>query len=99
MIRLIILEDHPLYRQGLIRTVEDSDDFALAGAAGSVGEMERSGYPECDLAILDLHLPDCSGGEAVLRVKEHVPAVLVVSASDDRASVVEAIGAGASGYL
>jgi DNA-binding NarL/FixJ family response regulator len=99
MIRVAILEDHPLYRQGLIQMIEVSNKCILVGAAGSATEMEEMGYQECDVAILDLHLPDCSGSVAVARVKDHVKAILIVSASEDRASVVEAIGAGANGYL
>jgi DNA-binding NarL/FixJ family response regulator len=99
VIRVAILEDHPLYRQGLIQMIELADECELIGAAGSADEMDQIGYGECDVAILDLHLPDCSGPEAVLRVKEHAKAILVVSASEDRVSVLEAIGAGASGYL
>jgi DNA-binding NarL/FixJ family response regulator len=99
VIRVAILEDHPLYRQGLTQIVEGSDDFELVASAGSAEEMERMGYQECNVAILDLHLPDCEGSAAVVRVRRQVEAILVVSASDNRTSVVEAIGAGASGYL
>jgi DNA-binding NarL/FixJ family response regulator len=49
--------------------------------------------------LLDLHLPDGEGADLVSTVTSRGPAVLVVSASEDRQSVVEAIGAGASGYL
>ncbi|HXQ59718.1 MAG TPA: response regulator transcription factor, partial [Acidimicrobiales bacterium] len=58
-----------------------------------------SGYESVDVVILDLHLPDCQGADAVGRVRAKHSNVLVVSASDDRKHVVDAIGAGASGYL
>lgn len=99
MIKVAVIEDHPLYRQGLIQIVELASECVLVGAAGSAEELEQAEHDECDVAILDLHLPDCSGAGAVLRVKEYARAILVVSASEDRTSVVEAIGAGASGYL
>ena len=99
VIGVAIVEDHPLYRQGLTQTVEDNAGLSLVAATGSLGEMEAVGYDGVRVVLLDLHLPDGVGAEAVRQVKAHGPAVLVVSASDDRQSVVDAIGAGASGYL
>jgi DNA-binding NarL/FixJ family response regulator/class 3 adenylate cyclase len=94
-----IIEDHPLYLQGLMQTVEATPGLDLVAAVGTLADMENIGYHGVDVALLDLHLPDGSGGEAVSRVKAHGLAVLVVSASDDRQSVVDAIAAGANGYL
>ncbi|HEV8066081.1 MAG TPA: response regulator transcription factor [Acidimicrobiales bacterium] len=93
-----IVEDHPLYRQGLIETVEASQDLHLSKVATTVGEMEQ--FPETvDVLLLDLHLPDAAGKEAVSRMLPKAGAILIVSASADRESVVEAISAGAKGYL
>lgn len=94
-----VIEDHPLYRQGLMQTIEATPGLDLVAAVGTLADMEDVGYAGVDVTLLDLHLPDGSGGEAVSRVKAHGSAVLVVSASDDRQSVVDAIGAGANGYL
>jgi DNA-binding NarL/FixJ family response regulator len=98
VLRVAIVEDHPLYRQGLIQTIEESPTLELAAATITIAEFEALDET-FDVVILDLHLPDAAGAEAVTRVVARCPAVLVVSASDDRESVVEAISAGASGYL
>ncbi len=99
VIRIAVVEDHPLYRQGLAQIIEQAPGFDLVASVGSVGEMEQIGYDGVDVVILDLHLPDSEGATAVSRVKALQEHILVVSASDDRQHVVDAIGAGASGYL
>ena len=98
-IRVAIIEDHPLYRQGLVQVVERAPGLDLIASVGSVGEMEAIGYEDVEVVILDLHLPDCQGADAVSRVKSQNDAILVISASDDRMHVVDAIAAGARGYL
>jgi len=98
-IRVAIIEDHPLYRQGLAQVIERATGLDLVASVGSVGEMEDIGYGDVDVVILDLHLPDCQGADAVSRVKIQNDAILVISASDDRKHVVDAIAAGARGYL
>jgi len=98
-IRVAIIEDHPLYRQGLVQVIERAPGLDLIASVGSVGEMEDIGYEDVDVVILDLHLPDCQGADAVSRVKSQNDAILVISASDDRKHVVDAIAAGACGYL
>ncbi len=98
-IRVVIVEDHPLYRQGMIQVVEQDAGLELVAAVESVGGIAAVDEGAVDVVILDLHLPDCDGEVAVGRVKERFDAILVVSASDDRRHVVEAIAAGARGYL
>ena len=98
-IRVAIIEDHPLYRQGLVQVIERAPGLDLVTSVASVGEMEAIGYERVDVVILDLHLPDCQGADAVSRVKNRSDAILVISASDDRKHVVDAIAAGARGYL
>jgi DNA-binding NarL/FixJ family response regulator len=98
-IRVAVVEDHPLYRQGLVQIIEQTSGLVLAASAGTVAEMEAAGYDDVDVVVLDLHLPDSEGAAAVSRVRARQEYVLVVSASDDRDHVVDAIGAGASGYL
>lgn len=99
MIRVAIVEDHPLYRQGLVQSVEEGEHLSLVGTFGSVGSLEAGGDLALDVLLLDLHLPDCEGVEAVTRSREHARAILIVSAAADRESVVGAIAAGARGYL
>lgn len=99
MTGVAVVEDHPLYRQGLAQVIDAVEELSLVAAVGSLREMEAAGFHQVDVVLLDLHLPDGSGAEAVRRIAAFGPTILVVSASDDRRSVVEAIGAGARGYL
>jgi DNA-binding NarL/FixJ family response regulator len=98
-VRVAIIEDHPLYRQGLVQVVERAPGLELVASVAGVGDMEDLGYEGVDVIVLDLHLPDCEGAAAVSRVKSRNDAIVVVSASDNRKEVVDAIAAGASGYL
>jgi DNA-binding NarL/FixJ family response regulator len=99
MTRVAILEDHPLYRQGIAHVVEESPDLELIGTYATVGAFEQQSGLQVDVLLLDLHLPDAAGVEGVLRLIDRASAILVVSASADRESVVSAIAAGARGYL
>jgi DNA-binding NarL/FixJ family response regulator len=99
LIRVGVVEDHPLYRQGLIQTVESSPECELVFAAPSVERIDDRVFRNVDVLLLDLHLPGVSGADAVACVKDLVGAVVVISASDDRDSVIDAVAAGANGYL
>jgi DNA-binding NarL/FixJ family response regulator len=99
LIPIAIVEDHPLYRRGLAQTATQSDALVLVGAATSVEELDPSDLTRSRVVILDLHLPGMEGPEAVRFVRSAGPAVLVLSASDNPAEVIEAIAAGAAGYL
>lgn len=98
MIRVAIVEDHPLYREGLAKTIREIADCELVGTFESVGSYEASAEPT-DVLLLDLHLPDCEGAECVERLRERATSILVISASADRTSVISAIAAGSRGYL
>jgi DNA-binding NarL/FixJ family response regulator len=82
-----------------MQTIEATAGVVLLAAVGTLAEMEEFGYNGVDVVLLDLHLTDGSGAQAVSQVKARGPAILVVSASDDRQTVIDAIGAGANGYL
>jgi DNA-binding NarL/FixJ family response regulator len=99
VIGVAVIEDHPLFRRGLIRSIEKARGMELLASAASLAAMEALGYSGIDVALLDLHLPDAHGPDLVGRVTARGLAVLVVSVSDDRRSVVDAIAAGARGYV
>jgi DNA-binding NarL/FixJ family response regulator len=99
LITVAIVEDHPVYRQGLVQAVETGEELSLVGTFSTVGALEARRELEIDVLLLDLHLPDCEGVECVERLRESAGAILIVSAAADRESVVSAIASGAKGYL
>jgi DNA-binding NarL/FixJ family response regulator len=100
-ILVAIVEDHPVFRKGLVHVVEATQGLALAGVARSVDEFDALRLSTATIVLLDLHLPGSSleGAAAVAHLVVRGHQVLVVSASETPADVVQAIGAGACGYL
>jgi DNA-binding NarL/FixJ family response regulator len=100
LIRVAVVDDHPIYRSGLAGVVEAAEGLSLAVAVGSVEELdaERSADPP-DVVLLDLHLPGLSGPAAVAHVCGRGMKVLVLSAQGERELVLDSLAAGALGYL
>ncbi|MCW2776543.1 MAG: two component transcriptional regulator, LuxR family [Frankiales bacterium] len=102
VVRVVLCEDHPVYRQGLALLLEEGGEVAVVGQAGS-GEQALDVVAACspDVVIMDVHLPGISGVEATRRLRQldDPPAVLVLTMLDDDASVAAALRAGAAGYL
>jgi len=98
VIRVAVVEDHPLYRDGLSQSIECDDGLELLGAFASVADFE-SAPPDVNVLLLDLHLPDGEGAACVARLKDRATSILVISASADRETVLAAIAAGARGYM
>jgi DNA-binding NarL/FixJ family response regulator len=94
-----VIDDHPLYRQGLAVAIEAAPGMDLVLAARSVEDFDAHRGVRPDVVVLDLHLPGLEGPQAVAHFCERGLAVLVVSASDDQDAVLDAMAAGASGYL
>lgn len=102
MIRILVVDDHPIVRQGLVSVLEDEADFDVVGAAGSSAEaVALAGRHQPDVVLLDLELGAESGVTAITRLGEVSPAsrILVFTAYDTDEHVFGAIRAGASGYL
>jgi DNA-binding NarL/FixJ family response regulator len=98
VIRVGVVDDHPVFRQGLAHAVEGADGLELVFALASVEDFDsRDEAP--DLVILDLGLPGMHGANAVRHVCERGSKVLVVSAEGRQSDVLDAIAAGAGGYL
>ena len=102
MIHVLVVDDHPVVRQGLIAALEDEADFSVVGAAGSAEEaldLVRQLRPE--VVLLDLELPGVGGVEAIPRLLAASPGsgVLVFTAYDSDERVLGAVRAGAKGYL
>jgi DNA-binding NarL/FixJ family response regulator len=102
VIRLAVVDDHPIVRQGLVAALGDEPDFEVVGAAGSAEEaLELVRRLAPAVVLLDLELPGIGGVEAIPRLLQVVPgvAVLVFTAYDTDERVLGAIRAGAKGYL
>jgi DNA-binding NarL/FixJ family response regulator len=101
MIRVAIVEDHPVFRKGLMQVVEIAPGLELAGVARSVDEFDALRLGGGVIVLLDLQLEGSrlEGPDAVAHLVAGGHQVLVVSASEQPTDVVQAIGAGARGYL
>ncbi len=97
-ISIAVIDDHPVFRQGLAQAV-NVDDMVLALTAESVEDFDARVTELPAVVILDLGLPGMRGGQAVEHLCKRGMKILVVSAQGERESVVDAMGAGASGYL
>lgn len=100
-LRVLVVDDHPIWRDGVARDLE-SGGMAVCGTAGDVAQAVRvATATRPDVVLLDLHLPDGSGVEVAraLASLEPPPRILVLSASGERQDVLDALTAGATGYL
>jgi DNA-binding NarL/FixJ family response regulator len=102
VIRILVIDDHPVVRQGLVSALNDEPDFETVGAAESA-ELGLKLVEELtpDVALLDLELPGLSGLEALPQLLSVSPGtgVLIFTAYDTDERVMTAIRAGAKGYL
>jgi DNA-binding NarL/FixJ family response regulator len=103
LVEVFLVEDHRLFRQGLSELLAANDPaLHIAGSATSAEEALKR-IPELlpDVVLMDIHLPGMSGTEAIRRLAVLCPSVrvLVISGSAEDHDVMEAILAGASGYL
>ncbi|HJV66202.1 MAG TPA: response regulator transcription factor [Geomonas sp.] len=102
MIRVHITDDHRIFRDGLKRLLNDSEDMEVVAETGSAQDLldslETTG---CDVIVLDISLPGRSGLDALKQVKAQYPKlpVLMLSMHPEDQYALRAIKAGASGYL
>jgi DNA-binding NarL/FixJ family response regulator len=101
-IRLLIVDDHPVVRDGLRALFADDPDFHVVGeAANGTEAIARVEHVGADVILMDLRMPEMSGVEAITRLHRTAPAVrvLVLTTYDTDSDVLAAIEAGATGYL
>jgi DNA-binding NarL/FixJ family response regulator len=106
-IRVVTIEDDPQYRSSLELLFRKAGDFELVGSFGSPAdaltclEDGAAQAPAWELVLMDVDLPGMDGIACTRRIKERLPeaAVVVLTVFEERATIVEAICAGADGYL
>ena len=100
-IRVLVVDDHPIWREGVARDLAEAG-YQVVGTAGDGAQAVRiAAAVRPDVVLLDLHLPDTGGAEVTRRLLAAQPSarVLVLSASGERQDVLDAMTAGAVGYL
>lgn len=101
-IRVLLVDDHSIVRQGLKEILDRTDDYVVVGeAADGVEAVERAKEIAPDVVLMDLIMPNMDGVEATREILEAVPSahILVLTASTADDAVINALAAGASGYL
>jgi DNA-binding NarL/FixJ family response regulator len=102
VIRLLIVDDHPILRDGLRGTFTGETDIEVVGEAGNGAEaLALVTRLEPDLVLMDLRMPQMDGVSAIKAIRGSFPAVrvLVLTTFDSETDVLPAIEAGATGYL
>ena len=101
-VRLMVVDDHEIFVDSLVRRLGLEDDLRVVGVAGSVADARRgiTTY-EPDVVLMDFELPDGDGVEATEHIKRYAPAVKVVmlTGRTDHAAMVRALSAGCSGFV
>lgn len=100
--RLVVIDDHPLFRKGLEQLISSSDGFAVCGEAGNAAEgLSALRKLKPDLTIIDISLPGANGIELIKNIRAEFPKlpVLVLSMHDESLYALRSIRAGAQGYI
>jgi DNA-binding NarL/FixJ family response regulator len=101
-IRLLIVDDHPVVRDGLSGIFAGDPDFEVVGqAANGVEAVTRAEELQADVVLMDLRMPEMGGVEAIKQLRKRKPSthVIVLTTYDTDNEVLSAIEAGATGYL
>jgi DNA-binding NarL/FixJ family response regulator len=101
-IKILVVDDHPLFRRGIIYMLSSQSDMEVIGEANDGFEaLELAKEKMPDLILMDIQMPNCDGLEATRLIMEEMPYVKIVmlTFSDDDHSLFEAIKSGAQGYL
>ena len=104
VIRLLVVDDHPLFRRGLISLLSQDERSSVVGEAGDIGEALRilsTAIPIPDVMLLDNHLPGVKGVDAIPSLKQSYEnlRILMLTVSEDEDDLAKALQNGADGYL
>ncbi|MFF4416712.1 response regulator [Streptosporangium sp. NPDC001559] len=101
-IRVLLADDHPVYREGLAALLSSMSGIEVVGTAGTGLEaVELAAETQPDVVVMDVRMPGLDGIEATRRISAHSPhiAVVVLTMSEEDATLFAAMRAGARGYL
>jgi two-component system nitrate/nitrite response regulator NarL len=101
-IRVLVVDDHPLFRRGLVSLLTGDARFEIVAQAGDANEAHRhAAATQPDIVLLDIHMPGVTGVDALAGFKDAAPRarVLMLTVSEDERDLAAALRAGACGYL
>jgi len=100
-VRVLLVDDHDVFRHGLAQLLADEGLDVAGEASGGEAGVRLAAELRPDVVLMDLSMPGLSGVEATraIAARPHAPRVVVLTLSDDDASMLEALLAGAAGYL
>jgi len=101
-IRIVVIDDHALFRRGVIALLQHEKDFAIVGEApDALDGTKLAAATQPAVVLLDLHMPGLTGLQALPALKEAAPraAIVMLTVSEDAEDLVACLKAGASGYL
>jgi two-component system NarL family response regulator len=102
VIKILLVDDHPVFRRGLVYVLKDWPDLHVVGeAANGVEAISRATELQPDVVIMDLRMPGVNGAEATAALQQVVPQakVLILTVSDESEDLFACMEAGARGYL
>ncbi|GGB79787.1 LuxR family transcriptional regulator [Knoellia flava TL1] len=102
MIRVLVVDDHPVVRAGMVALLGELDDVEVVGEAGNGAEaLALAPRLSPDVVLMDLRMPVMDGADATARLRDlpDAPQVLVLTTYDTDADIVRAVESGARGYL
>ena len=102
LIRILVVDDHTLFRRGLTALLARAPDIEVVGDAADIGEaLRRVGELQPDIILLDNHLPGVCGVDALPALRDAAPQarILMLTVSEDAADLAAALRGGAIGYL
>lgn len=101
-IRILVADDHPVVRDGLVAILSTQDDFDIIGEATNGDELiQKARQYTPDVILTDLEMPKIDGVEAIKQIRQYLPDTqfIVFTAFDTDERIVGAVQAGAKGYL
>jgi DNA-binding NarL/FixJ family response regulator len=101
-VRILVVDDHALLRQGLVKVLAEERDLQVVGEAANGREaIAKAAELMPDVILMDISMPEVGGLEATRRIKQEMPyaRIIILTIADDDQSLFEAVKSGAQGYL